>query len=234
MSSQRTERPAFLTLCNDLLLAVDEKSEVLVFYQRDGHLLLFLDMMSMTAHTHTMPHDFRLGRVFFPSISTALLENANDRKQLLLGHWRVGSNEKVKQRWTLILRSPIAHSPNSQNLARALISSSFPTSPSTLPTHYDFMSTNTQPTFLVSSDANRQVPTCADYVEPALSSALLALPRRGANTTFVVYSIPRLAEPDTTRDRTFNERSLYLRRSQQLLTLTYQRNLQGTEPMNLI
>jgi hypothetical protein len=236
LSSQRQHSPATLTLCDGLLLAAGAPEapparEVLVFYEKGGRLLLFVDLLDMGAHVYHMPHRFKLNRIFLPSRDVVIVEDADRRERIFIGRWPIApsSSGPTTQRWAPLLRSPLLSTQSNGAASvdrRSTTPSLLPDSPSTFPTNYGYMSTETQPTtFLSSFDPHRPVPAYADLIDQPVS-ALLARGDVAGSAALVVHSFPRA--PADGAVAVVNERALYLRRSRQLLTLARKRPLKGT------
>lgn len=251
LSSQRPQRPAVLTMSDALVLAagVDDGPdatagrEVLVLHQKEGRLLLFVDLGDMSVHRYFMPHHFKLNRVFLPSRDVVIVEGAGgQRDHLFIGRWPLAASSAgaaaAQQRWAPLLRSPLAAT--AATLHRPAAAPSFPAAPSTFPTQFDFMSTEAQPnscmTFLSSADPHRPMAAYADFVDTSASPLLLARGDIGGGATLAVHSFPRPSatafvgdETAATTTVTVNERALYLRRSRQLLSLSRRRSLKGAD-----
>lgn len=187
--------------------AGDEK-EVLVFYQKEGQLVLFLDLLDLTVHAYRMHQQFKLNRVFLPTHDLIIVEDAKQEGRLFMGHWRLTSPlvDNISVRWASLQRSPLLE------LER----------PSSPPTCYDFMSTEARSaTFLSYFDPSCSVPAYAGFVTPNLSSSTPLAPV-GRVPTFVIHSFPRPTPASQDRVLVRNEKALYLRHSDQLLTLVRQ------------
>jgi hypothetical protein len=244
LSSQRPQHPAVLKLSDALVLATDgphkssDRREVLVLYQKEGPLLVFVDLGDMSAHRYFMPHHFKLNHVYLPSPDVVIVEDAGKRDHLFIGRWPIASLEgSTTQRWATLLRSPLATdgAPKASH-DRPTTSPGFPAAPSTFPPQFEFMSTNAQPTtFLSSADPHRPISTYADLFGANSSVSLLTRGDIGGGGALAVHSFPRLpadiGDPDVGGEASsaviVNERALYLRHSRQLLTLTRRHPLKG-------
>ncbi len=179
------------------------QEELLLFYQANSNCIVEMNITTSTSKVVLLPTSFKIMQLFIPSANTWIVMDHNE--QFFITTWNKVQPRKL-QKFFHIAKA-------NKNVPK-----------------YHFMSTHTSPLFLNSAESDRSY---ADFMDHNFETE-----DRHNSGEFEVLMFPRprigksilsaQTAADYKEESTINERSLYLYKTDQLLTLIRSKVINGT------